>query len=135
VPKTISLKTIRTSKAGWVKEVAKLYKSRNPFALLDDAKVGVDPRNDTILQMGVKAGLSRREWSATLICLGVAGIGVWLVVAAVLDPEPFSKVFATIAAGAVLLSTGSLMAVRILTHIKPPNVRVSKTGIFEIYWS
>ena len=37
---------------------------------------------------------------------GNSGIGGWLLVAAVLDPEPFSKLAATIGAGAIFLSTG-----------------------------
>src|SRR4051812_35720450 len=109
---------IRTSKKGWMNELAIVYKARLPFVLEDDADVGIDPREDTLVRMGLKAGLTRREWSGLLITLGIAGIGAWLLVMAVLDPEPYSKVAAAIATGAVLLGTGGLMAVRILTHLK-----------------
>jgi len=85
--------------------------------------------------MGKKAKLSPREWTGVLVSLGIAGMGAWLMVMAVLDPEPYTKVAAAIATGAVLLGTGGLVAVRVLTHVKPPNIRVSKTGLFEIYWS
>ena len=95
---------IHTSGEGWVKQVAEAYRMRKPIILEDDAHVGVDPRKDTLLQMGVKADLSRREWSGVLISLGLAGVGLWLVVMAVLDPEPFSKVAVAIVAGAVLLA-------------------------------
>ena len=126
---------IKTSSTDWLRNVVEAYKERRAFLLEDDAHLGIDPREETILQMGRKANLTRREWSGVLISCGIAGVGVWLIVMAVLDPEPFSKVASTIAAGAVLLGTGGLVAIRILTHIKPPNIRVSKNGVFEIYWT
>ena len=130
-----SQKIVQTSSRGWLEKVARAYRERQPIILEDDAQVGIDPRKDTLLQMGLKAKLLSREWAAVLISLGVAGVGTWIIVMAVLDPEPFSKVLATIATGAILLGTGGLMAVRVLTHVKPPNIRVSKSGTFEIYWT
>ena len=56
------------------------------------------------------------------------------MVMAVIDPEPYTKVMTAIVAGAVLLGTGGFTAIRILTHIKPPHIRVSKPGLFEIHW-
>jgi len=126
---------IRTSETGWLKQVAKAYKDRRPFLLEDDAKIGIDPREETLLQMGHKAKLVAREWTALLISLGIAGVGAWLLVMAVLDPEPYSKVAVTIATGAILLGTGGLVAVRVLVHVKPPNIRVTRSGTFEIYWT
>lgn len=126
---------ILTSAPGWLKQLAKAYKTREPILIEDDALIGIDPNVDTLMKMGLKAGLSRREWSGILVSLGMAGFGAWLVVMAVLDPEPYSKVAVTVAAGAVLLGTGGLVAIRILTHLKPPNIRVRKSGVFEIYWT
>jgi hypothetical protein len=116
-------------------EVAKAYRERAPFTLEDDAEIGVDPRSDTLLNMGRKGNLTQREWIGVLICLGVAATGAWLLVMAVLDPEPYSKVAAAIATGAVLLGSGGFYAVRILTHVKPPKVKVSSKGVFEIGWA
>jgi hypothetical protein len=130
-----SKEVIRTTENGWLKKLAAAYKSRLPFVLNDDANLGVDPREDSLLRMGVKGKLTRREWSAVLVSVGIAGVGAWLIVMAVIDPEPYSKVAAAIISGAVLLGTGGLVAIRVLTHIKPPNIRVSKTGIFEVYWN
>jgi hypothetical protein len=126
---------IRTTENGWLKKLAEAYQSRVPFVLNDDANLGIDPREDSLLRMGLKAKLTRREWSAVLVSVGIAGVGAWLIVMAVIDPEPYSKVAAAIVSGAVLLGTGGLVAIRVLTNIKPPNIRVSKTGIFEIYWN
>lgn len=125
---------IKTSFPQWLKQLAEAYKDRTHVVLQDDAQVGIDPRVDTLLKMGIKARLAKREWAGVLISLGIAGMGAWLIVMAVLDPEPYTKVAATIACGAVLLGTGGLVAIRILTHLKPPNIRVMKSGAFEIYW-
>ena len=126
---------IKTSAPGWLKQVADFYKSRKSFTLVDDAAMGIDPREDTLLKMGLKARLSKREWSGVLLSLGIAGVGAWLLVLAVIDPEPFSKVTATILSGAILFGAGGMMAIRILTNIRPPSVRVDKKGYFEIFWS
>lgn len=126
---------IKTSAVGWLKQAAEAYKARQPFLLEDDAHIGVDPREDTLMRMGLKAQLSARAWSAVMISVGIAGVGAWLIVMAVLDPEPYSKVAMAIVTGAILLGSGGLTAVRVLTNVKPPNIRVSKMGIFEIYWT
>ena len=126
---------VRTSAADWLREVASAYKAREPFLLEDDAHLGIDPQNESIFQMVQKAKLSPREWMGVLISLGIAGAGAWLLVMAVIDPEPYSKVALAITTGAVLLGTGGMLAVRILTHAKPPNIRITKTGTFEIYWT
>ena len=118
----------------WLKQVASAYQEKEEFVLDDDADLGVDPRKDTLIQMGIKAKLSVREWMAVFISVGIAGIGGWLLVAAVLDPEPFSKLAATIGAGAILLSTGGFLAIQMLASIKPPVIRISRTGVFEIRW-
>lgn len=131
----VNSKIIKTSAVGWLKQAAESYKKREAFLLEDDAQIGIDPREDTLLQMGRKAKLTARDWTAVLISVGIAGVGAWLIVMALLDPEPYSKVAAAIATGAILLGTGGMLAVRILTHVKPPNVRVSKGGVFEIYWT
>lgn len=126
---------VRTSAPQWLREVAAAYRARRAFRIEDDAQVGIDPREDTLFQMGKKAKLSPREWSGVLVSLGIAGVGAWLLILAVLDPEPYSKVASSIVTGAVLLGTGGLVAVRVLTHTKPPNIRVTRSGVFEIYWS
>jgi hypothetical protein len=125
--------TIRTSKSGWLKELATAYKNKTQVLLIDDANVGVDPAQDSIFAMGRKAGLNREEWMGVLVCLGVAATGAFVIVMAVIDPEPFSKLGFTLAAGAVMTLGGGLMAVKVLTRHRPPSVRLTKAG-FEIKW-
>jgi hypothetical protein len=126
---------VKTSGPNWAQHVADLYRHRTHFVLEDDANLGIDPRAHTLLRMGLLGQLSRRQWSAVLISLGIAGAGAWLLLMAVLDPEPYSKIGTTIITGAVLLTTGGLTAVRILVNVKPPTVRVDAQGRFEIEWS
>ena len=124
---------IKTSSAGWFSQLARAYKLRARVVLVDDANVGIHPDSDTLLDMGKRARLSPREWAGVLVSLGMSAVGAWVIVMAVLDPEPYSKVVSTIVAGAVLLGAGGFAAIRILTHHKPPKVTLSGRG-FEIAW-
>ena len=124
---------IKTSSAGWFTQLARAYKLRARVVLVDDAKVGISPDSETLLDMGKRARLSAREWAGVLVSLGMSIVGAWVIVMAVLDPEPYSKVVSTIVAGAMLLGAGGFAAIRILTHHKTPKVTLSARG-FEIAW-
>lgn len=122
---------IRTTNHDWLTQLAAAYQARTAVTLVDDARLGIDPVQQTILDMGRRANLSVREWVAVLVGLGVGVVGAWLIVMAVLDPEPYSKIGMALGAGTVLTLGGGLTAVRIITGFKPPHVRVSPSG-FEI---
>ena len=107
--------------------------SGEPVLLVDDAKIGIDPRDQSLLAMGKHAKLSRKEWGAVLIALGMAGAGILMVAAAILDPEPTSKLGLLIVSGGVIALSGGFTAIKILTKQKPPRVRIGKDG-FEIGW-
>jgi hypothetical protein len=124
----------KTSESGWLTKLAEAYKEKRKITIIDDAHVGIDPSSETLLQMGKKAKLNSREWTAILIALGVAATGAFALVMAIIDPEPFSKLAFTIGAGTLLLMGGSFGAIRVLTNTKPPHVRVTPLGI-EIWWS
>ena len=125
---------VRTSRKEWVVEVAQKYKEQHHFILVDDAHLGIDPRTDTLFRMGQKADLSRNEWLAVIISLGVAVGGAWLVYMAVVDPEPYSKVAFAIGAGVVMVLGGGFKAIAILTRTKPPKVSGGPDGRFSIEW-
>jgi hypothetical protein len=127
------MQEIRTSAHGWLTELSKAYRQRQPVRLVDDAQIGIDPQSDTLLTMGRKANLTARDWTAVLICLGVSAAGAYLLVMAILDPEPFSKIGLALVTGAVLIGSGGFLAVRVLTKIKPPKIKVAMDG-FEISW-
>ena len=128
------MRQIMTSHPGWLKELSDSYKAKEAVLLIDDARIGIDPANETLLIMGRKGKLSAREWVAVLVSLGVSAAGAYLLVMAILDPEPYSKIVAALVTGAVLIGSGGFMAVRVLTHIKPPDVKMTPRG-FEIHWN
>jgi hypothetical protein len=125
--------TIRTSEPGWLAQLVKTYRHRDQVVIIDDANVGIDPSTQTLLDMGLKSGLSRKEWIAVLIAGGMTIFGAVVIVLAIVDPDPTSKLGLLIASGAVLTLGGGFTAIGILIKHKPPTVRMSKNGI-EIEW-
>jgi hypothetical protein len=124
---------VKTSEQGWLSKLTNAYKARTPLVIIDDANVEIDPSKDTIFAMGKKANLNARDWTAVAIALGMASTGVYLLLAAIADPEPFSKMAFTIGAGASLIFGGGFGAIKVLTGNKPPTVRVTPRG-FEVSW-
>ncbi len=125
---------VRTSNPQWLAALARTYKTRAAVHFVDDAGIGVNPAVETILEMGRTAGLSRQQWVAVCIALGMSVVGVGLVAAAVMDPEPTTKLMLLALAGAALIGSGGFAAIRILTGHKPPRVKVGKDGI-DIDWN
>ena len=95
--------------------------------------MGINPESQTILQMGKKAGLSKGEWVAVSVSLGMSATGIWMIIVGVADPEPTSKLGLLIGGGVICVVGGGFSAIRILTKHKPPKVTVGKNG-FEISW-
>lgn len=124
---------IRTSEKGWFARLASAYKTRQGVLLVDDARVGVDPQSQSLVAMGVRAGLSLTDWAAVGVSVGVSAAGIMMVVLAFLDPEPTSKLGLLVGGGSVCVLTGGLTAVGILTRRKPPSIEVSARG-FRIHW-
>lgn len=133
--KNSSVGVIRTTSTGWLVLLAEAYKSKTSVTLIDDANLGVNPINDTLLDMGRKANLSFREWLALLIALGMGTAGAYLLIMAILDPEPYSKLTFAIGTGAILLTGGGFTAIRILVGHKPPNIEFSASTGFRISFS
>ncbi len=125
--------TIRTSQQGWFERLVKAYRERTPILLIDDAEVGIDPQSQSLVAMGIKAGLSPADWAAVGVALGVSAAGVLMVVLAFVDPEPTSKLGLLVGGGAVCVLTGGMTAVGILIRRRPPDIEVSGKG-FRIRW-
>jgi hypothetical protein len=128
-----SQSTIRTSDKGWFTLLARAYKTHTPVLLVDDAKVGIDPQSQSLLAMGLQAGLSPSDWAAVAVSIGMSVAGITMVVLAFLDPEPTSKLGLLVGGGAVCVVTGGLTAVGILLRRRPPSIEVSPRGI-SIRW-
>ena len=106
---------IRTSEIGWFQTLSTLYKEKTPFLIVDDASVGINLSDDSLLFMGVKAGLSTGEWKRVLGCLGVSSIGILIILAAILDPEPTSKLAILTLGGLLIAGSGGAAALYVLT--------------------
>ena len=124
---------IRTSETGWFQTLSTSYKEKTPFVLVDDASVGINLSENNLLVAGVKAGLSVGEWQRVLGCLGVSTLGILILVAAILDPEPTSKLSILTVGGLVIAGTGGAAALYVLTGIKPPKVVASSAG-YQVSW-
>ncbi len=124
---------IKTSDPACFKKMAQAYKKKDNFIFSDDAQTGINPAFSTLLDMGRQAGLGPQQWLGVLSSLGLAGSGLWLVRAAVLDPEPTSKLSLMAGGGVVCLVCGGFSAIRILTGLVPPSVSANPQG-FEISW-
>ena len=112
-------KTIKTSEKGWVDRAMKAYTKKREFNLVDDANLGLsqkDVRSALSLMSFLRKEkqLNIKELSAILFGLGITASGVWIVLAAIADPEPTSKLTLLIAGGLVLALTGSLGTLRAL---------------------
>ncbi len=121
--------TVQTSDSGWLKQVASAYRERRNVIIVDDAGVGIDPENQSLLAMGRQAGLDRAQWASVLISLGMSGAGLWMVVTAIVSPEPTSKLGLLVMGGSILIFSGGFSAIRILTDHRPPSVEVTPRGI------
>lgn len=128
------LKIIKTSEERWFAKLVEAYKKKEDVTLIDDANVGIDPAKQNLVQIGLLAKLTPQEWIAVLISLGVGAIGAALVVAAIIDPEPTSKLWLLVGGGITFIGSGGFSAVYILTKIKPPHIKVGPGG-FDISWN
>lgn len=113
---------IKTSEVGWLTKLSVAYKKREDVTLIDDAKIGINPKDETLFKMGIKAKLSKAEIVAVGTALGMGSIGISLLAIAFFDPEPFSKLGLLVGSGVVLLFSGGFSAIMILAKQLPPNV-------------
>jgi len=70
---------------------------------------------------------------AVLVSLGLSAVGVWMIAAALADPEPTSKLALLVAAGAISVIGGGFSAIRVLTRERPPSIEVGRSGI-KVCW-
>src|SRR5579872_5118826 len=109
---------VKTSQRGWLEALARIYKQRRSAVLIDDAGFGIDPASQTLLEMAKLARLSAREITAVCIALGMSIVGIGMVFAAFVDPEPTSKLALAVGGGAVCVLSGGFAAIRVLTKHK-----------------
>lgn len=104
---------IKTSQQNWLENALKLYTEKKTFTLIDDAGIGLtedDLKTAVTLIKAAKEkhGMSRSNIVAALAGIGITGLGIWMVFAAIADPEPTSKLGLLIVGGIIITLTGSL---------------------------
>ena|SRR5579884_348847 len=125
--------TIRTSEKDWLARLTEAYRAKAAVELIDDAQVGIDPQHQSLLQMGLSGRLSPREWTSVAIAAGMTVFGAGLIVAAIIDPDPTSKLGLLVGSGALLALTGGFQTIRMLTGKKPPSITITRQGV-HIGW-
>lgn len=106
---------IKTSEEDWLKNTIEAYSKKQTFSLLDDAKIGLTEKDlvsavTLIRAAKKKAGLSFKIIAQALTSIGITGAGIYIVILAIADPEPTSKLGLLITGGLILAVTGSLGA-------------------------
>lgn len=104
---------VRTSEADWLPRALELYREKSPFTFIDDAGLGLDAKDlgSAVSLMRAargKGGATIKTIVSVLTGLGLSGAGLWMVAAAILDPEPTSKLGLLIAGGTLITLTGGL---------------------------
>lgn len=125
---------IRTSNSDWIKRLAAAYKDRLDVNVLDDAHLGIDPREQSLYEMTKRANLTARDIVGVVVACGMSVVGAGLLVAAFLDPEPLSKMGLAVGGGITMVLGGGYTAVAILIGRKPPSVAIKANGAFGIRW-
>jgi hypothetical protein len=111
--------TIHTTDANWVKKAIKAYTNKQEFNLVDDAEIGLTEKDvasavNLMKFLKKENHLSVKEIAQILVGLGITATGVWMVMAAIADPEPTTKLGLLVGGGLVLAITGSLGTLRAL---------------------
>lgn len=91
------------------------YSKKQAFTIIDDAQIGLAEKDFVsaiilIRAAKKKGGFSIKTIAQALTSIGIIGAGGYIVILAIADPEPTSKLGLLITAGLVLAVTGSLGA-------------------------
>lgn len=110
---------IKTSQENWMNTAIKAYTAKKEFSLVDDAGLGLTEKDvksaiSLMAFMKKEKRVTIKELTTILIGLGITASGVWIVLAAIADPEPTSKLGLLIAGGLILALTGGLGTLRAL---------------------
>ena len=104
---------IKSSQKDWLERALAQYSDRKAFSFEDDAEVGLTEADllsaaALIKAANNKAGIPWKTIAGALSGIGLSAAGVWIVAAAIADPEPTSKLALLTVGGFVLALTGGL---------------------------
>ena len=121
---------VRTTDVDWLERAIKLYTDKLTFTFIDDAKLGISEADLKSAVALIRAAKSKgmvawQQIVGVLAGIGITGVGVWIIMAAIADPEPTTKLGLLVAGGIVLALTGSLgtlasLGVRFSVSAKSP---------------
>lgn len=106
-------KIIKTSEKDWLEKAIINYREKKEFVFEDDAKLGIKEDDlksaVNLIRSGISEGnISWKNITGILASIGITGVGIYVIRAAIIDPEPTSKLGLLITGGLILLLTGSL---------------------------
>jgi len=104
---------IKTSEKNWLQDAIKNYSEKKEFEFIDDAKIGIDEEDlktavNLIKAAKRKAKIPWKKIAQALASIGVSASGIALILIAIADPDPTSKLGLLIGGGIILAITGSL---------------------------
>jgi hypothetical protein len=103
---------INTSDPDWLEKSLECYTAKQPFVFLDGGNLGIKEKDlrtaVSLIRAAKKSGMSIKSIVAALVGIGITAAGVWIIMAAIADPDPTHKLGLLIAAGFILALTGSL---------------------------
>jgi hypothetical protein len=126
---------LKTSDPEFFEKAIPYYKDKKPFNIVDDAgwglkKQDVESAIALIAAARAKGGTPVKRIITVLGSMGVAGMGIVLILIAVFDPEPTSKLAILLVGGTVLVVGGGLTILWALGA--PWRVKVSRDS-FELH--
>jgi len=125
---------IRTSDPDWIKKGLMCYANKTHFVLIDDARVGISQDDLTsaisLIKASPRFGIARRRMLVILTAIGFSAVGIALIIAAIIDPEPTSKLGILLGGGVVLIVLGE-MSILWSLGLKW-NVKRGLGGTFEV---
>ena len=104
---------VKTSEKDWLEKALKLYTEKKLFRFIDDAELKLTEKDlksavSLIRAAKSKGGVTWQQITGVLAGIGITGAGVWIIAAAIADPEPTTKLGLLITGGIILALTGSL---------------------------
>ncbi len=119
-------KTIKTSSKNWLEEALQEYSLKNEFTLIDDKTLSLKENDlnsavSLIKAAKVKGKKSIRQITKVLLGLGLSSAGIYVIILAIADPEPTSKLSLLLVGGIILAISGgygTLTALKIRFRVR-----------------
>lgn len=130
-------KIIKTSNKNWLEEALKEYSNKKEFTLVDDKKFKIRERDlksavSLIKAAKAKGGKSITQITKALIGLGLSSAGIYVIIIAIADPEPTTKLSLLLVGGIILAISGgygTLRALKIRFRVRRNN---DNLGVFIV---